>query len=105
MKKGAIFVLLLLVLSISVNAQIYPLKCYDGIKNGDETGTDCGGSCKPCGVSVTQIIEENTTLLYVAIGGLIVIFIFALIAIFWSSRKKKKTEEELEKPAQLEVPS
>ncbi len=22
--------------------------CSDGIKNGDETGIDCGGSCKPC---------------------------------------------------------
>lgn len=24
--------------------------CNDGIKNGDETGIDCGGSCKPCAV-------------------------------------------------------
>lgn len=23
--------------------------CLDGVKNGDETGVDCGGSCQPCG--------------------------------------------------------
>ncbi|MEW7278729.1 GEVED domain-containing protein [Aquimarina sp. 2201CG1-2-11] len=26
--------------------------CNDGIQNGDETGVDCGGSCKPCAVPV-----------------------------------------------------
>ncbi len=25
-----------------------PATCNDGIKNGTETGVDCGGSCKPC---------------------------------------------------------
>lgn len=25
--------------------------CKDGIQNGDETGVDCGGSCKPCDTS------------------------------------------------------
>lgn len=27
---------------------IYQDRCNDGIKNGDETGIDCGGSCEPC---------------------------------------------------------
>ena len=27
--------------------------CDDGIQNGDETGVDCGGSCKPCTVDPT----------------------------------------------------
>jgi formylglycine-generating enzyme required for sulfatase activity len=27
--------------------------CNDHVKNGNETGVDCGGSCPPCGVSVT----------------------------------------------------
>ncbi|MCV6630590.1 MAG: hypothetical protein OIF50_12125 [Flavobacteriaceae bacterium] len=38
--------------------------CSDGIKNGDETGVDCGGSCKPCDdpASLTGSITENTTL-------------------------------------------
>jgi chitodextrinase len=28
-----------------------PPTCTDGIKNGDETGVDCGGSCAPCEVA------------------------------------------------------
>ena len=24
------------------------LHCHDGMKNGDETGVDCGGSCEAC---------------------------------------------------------
>ena len=28
--------------------------CTDGIQNGDETGVDCGGSCKPCDTNDTQ---------------------------------------------------
>lgn len=27
---------------------IYQDMCSDGVKNGDETGIDCGGSCEPC---------------------------------------------------------
>jgi hypothetical protein len=26
----------------------YCESCYDGIKNGDEEGVDCGGSCSAC---------------------------------------------------------
>jgi len=33
--------------------------CTDGIKNGDETGVDCGGSCTACEVTNP---EESTTL-------------------------------------------
>ncbi len=33
--------------------------CTDGIKNGDETGVDCGGSCTAC---ETTVPEESTTL-------------------------------------------
>ncbi len=37
--------------------------CNDGIKNGDETGIDCGGSCEPCAgeEDVSGLITENTT--------------------------------------------
>ena len=31
-----------------------PPTCVDGIKNGTETGIDCGGSCTPCPVEVTM---------------------------------------------------
>lgn len=39
-----------------------PPSCEDGIRSGDETGPDCGGSCKPCGSGdgckvVTDCIE------------------------------------------------
>ncbi len=36
--------------------------CSDGIKNGDETGIDCGGSCEPCigTVDVSGFITQNT---------------------------------------------
>ncbi|MBK9150213.1 MAG: T9SS type A sorting domain-containing protein [Saprospiraceae bacterium] len=27
---------------------VYPVHCSNGIKDANETGTDCGGSCKPC---------------------------------------------------------
>jgi len=37
--------------------------CDDGIQNGDETGIDCGGSCEPCtgSVEVSGMITSNTT--------------------------------------------
>jgi hypothetical protein len=32
------------------DAPVYPPACIDGIKNGKETDTDCGGGeCAPCG--------------------------------------------------------
>ncbi|AVR45239.1 hypothetical protein C7S20_08130 [Christiangramia fulva] len=48
--------------------------CSDGIKNGDETGVDCGGSCVPCNtngggggnetgdVTLTGLITKDSTL-------------------------------------------
>lgn len=35
--------------------------CYDKKKNGNETGIDCGGSCKKCTVSGTTGVSSNTT--------------------------------------------
>ncbi|MBL0024908.1 MAG: T9SS type A sorting domain-containing protein [Saprospiraceae bacterium] len=34
--------------------------CFDNIKNGDETGVDCGGSCAPCGSCITIVVEIKT---------------------------------------------
>lgn len=31
--------------------------CEDGIKNGDETSIDCGGSCKPCEDPISNVIK------------------------------------------------
>ena len=33
--------------------------CSDGMLNGDETGTDCGGSCAPCESCVFTIIDTQ----------------------------------------------
>ncbi len=38
--------------------------CYDGIKNQNETGIDCGGVCAPCGDSAEIIILIDTTYIY-----------------------------------------
>lgn len=37
--------------------------CDDGIQNGDETGIDCGGSCEPCtgSINVSGMITVSTT--------------------------------------------
>ncbi|MBT2159928.1 hypothetical protein [Zobellia barbeyronii] len=41
--------------------------CTDGVKNGDETGVDCGGSCTACdaseeGTKLTGVLTEERTL-------------------------------------------
>jgi hypothetical protein len=33
--------------------------CFDGLKNGDETDIDCGGTCKPCVVSCTDGVKNG----------------------------------------------
>lgn len=57
--------------------------CFDGVKNGDETDTDCGGSCSECGVNpptggscdaptglqVTNIKGNRATLNWDAVSG------------------------------------
>ena len=35
----------------NVSLQVVTPTCSDGVKNGDETGIDCGGSCAACAVS------------------------------------------------------
>ena len=35
-------------LNIAIDGGEYCDYCYDGIKDGDEKGIDCGGGCKPC---------------------------------------------------------
>lgn len=57
-KALIIFILILLLLSI-VGFFVYPYfnkpaTCFDGKQNGDESGVDCGGSCKL--VCVTDVI-------------------------------------------------
>lgn len=40
--------LLLLALSVGALAGAFPRTCRDGIQNGEETDTDCGGACLRC---------------------------------------------------------
>ena len=40
--------------SVSASTVVHKPSCFDGIKNGDETGIDCGGSCKPCASETKQ---------------------------------------------------
>ncbi len=42
----------------AANACVSPL-CNDTIKNGDETATDCGGSCDPCGDLLACLIPGD----------------------------------------------
>ena len=33
------------------NAIFNAATCWDGVENGDEAGVDCGGKCRPCGIT------------------------------------------------------
>ncbi|MCB0654894.1 MAG: T9SS type A sorting domain-containing protein [Saprospiraceae bacterium] len=47
--------------NVSVTAGSSTASCTDGIKNGDETGIDCGGSCAPCATCNDGIKNGNET--------------------------------------------
>lgn len=51
-KSNILFLFIFSVLLFSCHRDddkaLYVDRCNDGIQNGDETGIDCGGSCKPC---------------------------------------------------------
>ena len=38
---------------------VYPATCIDGLKNGDETDVDCGGSCPVCAVGGTCAVGAD----------------------------------------------
>jgi hypothetical protein len=42
--------------------------CTDGIRNGTETGIDCGGNCAPCDTGGSDICGEGSDRLNVCIG-------------------------------------
>ncbi|MFC1768434.1 hypothetical protein ACFLZX_01595 [Nanoarchaeota archaeon] len=44
---------------ILVDTSKLPATCSDSRKNGDETGIDCGGSCKRCGTNVTCKVNTD----------------------------------------------
>jgi hypothetical protein len=47
-----------------------PASCSDGLRNQDETGVDCGGSCPThCGCEVVVAIEDDSADEWTAVGG------------------------------------
>ena len=71
MKKHALIILSLLFFVIACHDDGYievPCDCetcYDGIKNQNETGIDCGGVCAPCaGDTTNTVIIIDTTFIY-----------------------------------------
>ena len=46
--------------------------CTDGIKNGNETGVDCGGSCPPCGQGQLCMIDQDCGPGLICQGGICV---------------------------------
>jgi len=40
--------------NITTNYTFSVVSCHDGSRNGDETGTDCGGSCSACSVPTSD---------------------------------------------------
>ena len=47
--------------SIYFRLNPYPEHCYDCVKNYDETGIDCGGSCPPCAHAPDRIVISTPT--------------------------------------------
>jgi len=66
-----------------------PSHCQSGIKDGDETGVDCGGSCKRM---CPQPIPTSTwVLVFAVIAGVIAVFGIFLSS-FWKGEKKSLFE-------------
>ncbi len=66
MKKGMIATLLVLLISMVTISSCskdddgdQPTTCSNGVKDGDETGIDCGGSCSVCAASCTNGIKDG----------------------------------------------
>ena len=69
---GAI-ILLLSVVSFSIFSKFWyrPSTCFDNLKNGDEIGVDCGGSCSlVCSVGIVQPIVKWDPRLFEVMPGL-----------------------------------
>lgn len=72
---------------IQANVKYCPY-CYDGIKDEDETGIDCGGSCRECR-------PEFILPLVFIIGSLLLLSLLLLIPILKISREDKDLIEQI----------
>ncbi len=73
--------------------------CYNAIKDGDEEGIDCGGSCKDCIVEKNFSMKEFIMPLWIVIGVLFAVLYYRLGngAYIWgrlSIRKRVPTNSE-----------
>jgi hypothetical protein len=62
--------------------------CTNGIQDGNEEGTDCGGDCPPCFV---------WGWLFLTAGGIAILLILAFIWLHFRRQGREFTWEELKK--------
>lgn len=55
--SGVVSFFLVVMVSVFFLYYYQPPNCYDGIKNGDEVGVDCGGSCVP--ICASEVIAPR----------------------------------------------
>lgn len=65
--------------------------CKDGVRNGDETGVDCGGSCAQCQMTVIQLSAIATGIIAGAIAFCCILTIAVGCAVYCCCRKRHKT--------------
>ncbi len=64
------------------------ISCFDGIQDGDETGVDCGGSCKSCAILESPLRATPTNILVVSA----IVFAISLLGVLtYASRKEVST--------------
>jgi hypothetical protein len=60
--------------------------CYDGVRDYDETGIDCGGSCLECSeISVTYSLFDYIAFLSFLFADLLLI----VFILFWTRERKR----------------
>ncbi len=94
---------------IDLQSCIMPESCINGIQDGNETGIDCGGQCKPCKqIQIPGQIKQLSIMMIITMifGFLILIIVFYL---FRRQIKKyidkyfEKIDEHKKKPIYLDV--
>ncbi len=90
------------------NDVLFCSTCYNGIRDADEIGVDCGGSCKECASDRTNFIDYAKNKVYNLIDNeiirnyiwLILLIILLIIYFIWLwlfflyKRRKEKEEEK-----------
>lgn len=53
---GLLFLFVIFLIYLRLKPQVLP-SCFDGKKNQNEEGVDCGGSCPPCELKYAQVLK------------------------------------------------